>query len=265
MRRLPAVAGLFYPSSPAELAELIDSLLASAPKYPEREYVAVVVPHAGYVYSGRIAAHAYKAISHANPSHVVVAGPNHTGYGAAVSVWPAGEWITPLGSVKVDEDAVQHILDASSFAVADVDAHHYEHSVEVQLPFLQRIYGDFSFVPVVMMYQAPDAARDLADALPEDTLFVASSDFSHYVPADVGREKDMRAIQYLLDLDVEGFYEYVIRNDVSACGIGPIMTAMEYARREGARAKLLAFGNSGDVTGDYDSVVDYAAIAFYKD
>ena len=241
MIRPPAVAGLFYPSSPAELSSMIDSFLARVPDYPKRDYVAVVVPHAGYVYSGPIAAHAYKAVSSVRPQHVVIAGPNHSGYGAAVSIWPDGAWETPLGSVPVDTDSVEWVLDRSAFAVADYDAHHYEHSVEVQLPFLQRIYGEFSFVPVTMMYQAPDAAKDLAASLPDSTLFVASSDFSHYVPAEVGREKDL-----------------------SACGIGPIMTAMEYAKRLGARAELLAFGNSGDVTGDYSNVVDYAAIAFYR-
>ncbi|NPA76606.1 MAG: AmmeMemoRadiSam system protein B [Candidatus Diapherotrites archaeon] len=264
MRRFPAVAGLFYPSSPAELSEIVDSFLASVPDYPTRDYVAAIVPHAGYVYSGPIAAHAYKALATIRPEHIVIAGPNHTGYGAAVSVWPSGVWETPLGDVPIDESAVEHILSRSSFAVADTDAHHYEHSVEVQLPFLQRIYGDFSFVPVTMMYQAPDAARDLAASLPAGTLFIASSDFSHYVPADVGRKKDMEAIRYILGLDVDGFYNYVVHNDVSACGIGPIMVAMEHARRLGAKAELLAFGNSGDVTGDYDNVVDYAAVVFYK-
>jgi len=243
---------------------MVDSLLAEIPDYPQRDYIAVIVPHAGYVYSGLIAAHAYKAVSTVRPSYVVIAGPNHSGYGAAVSVWPKGAWETPLGTVPIDEDAVAHILDHSAFAVADYNAHHYEHSVEVQLPFLQRIYRDFSFVPITMMYQAPDAAKDLAASLPNDTLFVASSDFSHYVPADVGRENDLAAIQYILDLDVGGFYKFVRENNVSACGIGPIMTAIEYAKRLGARAELLAFGNSGDVTGDYSNVVDYAAVAFYR-
>ncbi len=265
MRRFPAVAGLFYPSSPDALAEMVDSFLSAVPDYPKREYVAAVVPHAGYVYSGPIAAHAYKALSTISPEHIVIAGPNHTGYGAAVSVWPEGVWETPLGDVPVDVDGVEYILDRSSFAVADTDAHHYEHSVEVQLPFLQRIYKSFSFVPVTMFYQAPDAAQDLAVSLPPGTLFIASSDFSHYVPADVGREKDMRAIEYILALDVQGFYDYVISNDVSACGVGPIMAAMEYAKRLGAKGALLAFGNSGEASGDYDSVVDYAAIVFYKD
>jgi AmmeMemoRadiSam system protein B len=166
--------------------------------------------------------------------------------------------------VPVDEELAEKIVSESAFAMTDTEAHHYEHSVEVQTPFLQYIYGEFSFVPITMMYQAPDAAKDLASVLPENTLFIASSDFSHYVPAEVGKAKDMEAIEYILRLDSEGFWEYIRENDVSACGPGPIMTAIEYARRLGARAELLAFGNSGDVTGDYGSVVDYAAIVFYK-
>ncbi len=264
MIRRPAVAGTFYPSSPEQLTAIIDTFLSAVPDYPKRDYIGAVVPHAGYIYSGPIAAHAYRALSTVSPEHIVVAGPNHTGYGAAVSVWPDGVWETPLGHVPVDSELTSRIVDRSDYAVPDYDAHIFEHSVEVQLPFLQRVYGSFSFVPITMMYQEPDAAEDLARALPENVLFIASSDFSHYVPADVGRTKDLEAIRYILDLDVRGFYDYVIRNDVSACGIGPIMTLMEYARRAGARAELLAFGNSGDVTGDYSSVVDYAAIVFYR-
>jgi len=243
---------------------MIGEFLSAVPDYPEREYVAAIVPHAGYVYSGPIAAHAYRALSKVKPRGLVVVGPNHTGYGAAVSVWPDGEWETPLGPVPVDTNLAEDIINRSAYAVADHDAHIREHSVEVQLPFLQYVYGDFSFVPVVMGYQAHDAAVDLASSVPPDSILIASSDFSHYVPAHLGRELDMRAIDYILRLDARGFYSYVLDNDVSVCGVGPIMAAVEFARRLGARAELLAFGNSGDVTGDYGSVVDYAAIVFYR-
>jgi AmmeMemoRadiSam system protein B len=161
MIRFPAVAGTFYPSSPGSLRSMLSRFFSAVPDYPKRDYVAAIVPHAGYIYSGPISAHAYKALSTIRPEHIVVAGPNHTGYGAAVSVWPEGEWETPLGRVPVDSRLAEHIVTNSAFAMADTAAHHYEHSVEVQLPFLQYIYGDFSFVPITMMYQAPDAAEDV--------------------------------------------------------------------------------------------------------
>ena len=264
MRRLPAVAGVFYPSSPAELKTVVHGFLSSVPDYAGRDYVAAIVPHAGYVYSGPVAAHAYKALSNVDPPNVVIVGPNHSGAGAAVSLWPDGDWVTPLGSIGVDADLAEKIINKSTFAVADYDAHIPEHSIEVQLPFLQCIYGDLSFVPIAMLYQDFDAARDLASSIPLETLFIASSDFSHYVPADAGRERDLQAIDYIINLDTLGFYSYVCENDVSICGVGPVMAAMEFAKRQGAEAELLAFGNSGDATGDYDSVVDYAAIVFYR-
>ena len=264
MRRMPAVAGLFYPSSPGELRSIVLELLSSVPEYPRRDYVAAIVPHAGYVYSGSVAAHAYRALSTVQPEGVVVVGPNHTGLGAAVSVWPDGEWVTPLGPVEIDAALAEEVIERSAFAVADYEAHIREHSIEVQLPFLQCIYGDFDFVPIVMGYQEYDAAKDIASSIPAGNLLIASSDFSHYVPAEVGRELDMKAIEYILNLDAKGFYSFVVNNGVSICGAGPIMAAIEFARLLGAEAELLAFGNSGDTTGDYSSVVDYAAIVFYR-
>lgn len=265
MIRYPAVAGSFYPSDPVELRKLLFSLLSRVPEAEEREVIGVVVPHAGYVYSGPVAAHAYRALEKTTHPHdrVVVVGPNHTGYGAPVSVFPRGEWVTPLGPVPVDEEMARHIVERSS-AELDTDAHIFEHSIEVQLPFLQMIYPTFSFVPITMMDQSHDVAEDLAGAIPEDVLLVASSDFSHYVPADVAERLDKLVIERILALDAPGVEQVVREQKISVCGYGPIMTLVEWAKRQGARAELLKYATSGDVTGDYSNVVAYAAVVFVR-
>ncbi len=263
MIRYPAVAGTFYPSDPIELRKIVLSLLAKVPEYPERDYVGAIVPHAGYVYSGPIAAHAYKALSKVEGKPVVIVGPNHTGEGLPVSIFPEGEWVTPIGSVPVDAELAAEIRERSEIAEFDPTAHIFEHSIEVQLPFLQSIYPAFSFVPITMLDQSYDAAKDLAKAIPDNVLFIASSDFSHYVPADVGKSLDMPIVESILHLDARGILEGVEKG-ASPCGYGPMMALVEWAKRVGAKAELLAFGSSGDVTGDYSSVVDYAAIVFYR-
>ncbi|NPA86982.1 MAG: AmmeMemoRadiSam system protein B [Candidatus Diapherotrites archaeon] len=265
MIRYPAVAGYFYPSDPEELYRMLEALFRSAspPEVPGR-IIGAVVPHAGYIYSGRTAAHFYKLLAKERPREVLIAGPNHTGLGTPLSVFPRGEWVTPLGYVQVNEALAQEVVERSLYASFDVEAHLQEHSVEVQLPFLQYVWGDdFSFVPVVMLIQNYEYAKDLASAVPENVLFLASSDFSHYVPADWGREVDFKLIEAILDLDARRFLRLVEELKASPCGPGPIASLILWAREQGASAKLLHFSNSGEVNGDYSSVVDYAAIAFY--
>ncbi len=264
MIRYPAVAGTFYPRDPMELRKLVLFLLASAPEYPERDYVGAIVPHAGYVYSGKVAAHAYKALSKVLRKKVVIVGPNHTGNGLPVAVFPSGEWVTPLGSAPIDNELAHTILERSQYAAPDPTAHIFEHSIEVQLPFLQTIYPSFSFVPITLLDQSLPIAQDLARAIPSDVLLIASSDFSHYVPADVGRSLDMPIIESILNLDVKGIYEG-IRRGATPCGYGAMATLVLWAKRLGAKAELLSFANSGEVNGDYSNVVDYAAIVFYRD
>ncbi len=265
MIRYPAVAGSFYPSDPVELRRTILSLLSKVPEAEEKEVVGAIVPHAGYVYSGWVAAYAYRTLEKTTHPHerVVVVGPNHTGYGAPVSVFPRGEWVTPLGPVAVDEEIAKQIVERSS-AEFDTDAHIFEHSVEVQLPFLQTIYPSFSFVPIVMLDQSYDAAKELAEALPPDVVLIASSDFSHYVPADVAKRLDMLVIEKIRALDAQGIERVVREHRISVCGYGPIMTLVEWAKAQNARAEVLKYATSGDVTGDYSNVVAYAAIVFVR-
>ncbi len=265
MIRYPAVAGYFYPLQKDELLRMIDRLLRKAePPEVEGRIIGGVVPHAGYVYSGFTAAHFYKLLAHEEPRTTVIVGPNHTGLGTPLSVFPRGEWVTPLGYVQVNEEVANEIVERSLYASFDVEAHIEEHSVEVQLPFLQYVWNDdFSFVPIVMLIQNLDYAKDLASSIPRDVLFIASSDFSHYVPADWGREVDSKLIDAILDLDAERFLRLVEETGASPCGYGPIASLILWAKNQGASAKLLHFSNSGDASGDYSSVVDYAAIAFY--
>ncbi len=281
--RHPSVAGLFYAGDPATLRSQIEELFThrlgpgSTPHLsPERkkESLGFVVPHAGYMYSGPIAAHAYyKIASEGKPDAFIIIGPNHTGYGTLVSVMAEGEWLTPLGRVPIDAELAMEITKESIYADIDEKAHLYEHSIEVQLPFLQYIYGEsISFVPIVMLNQEPAVARDLAKAIIEainklgkDVVIIASSDFTHYEPHDIAVSKDKMAIDAIIDLDPEKLHAVVEKYGISMCGPGPVMTLLYMGRDIGSkRAELLAYATSGDVTGDKSAVVGYAAIRVLK-
>lgn len=261
MIRYPAVAGYFYPIKRDELARMIDAFLREARASVDGEVIGGIVPHAGYIYSGKTAAYFYSLLG--EKKKVVIVGPNHTGLGAIVSVFPRGEWVTPLGYAKIDEALSSEIVENSIFAVHDVEAHIEEHSIEVQLPFLQYLWREVEFVPIVMMAQNLEVAEDLAGAIPHNVLFIASSDFSHYVPAVKGKEMDMKLAEKILELDARGFLTEVKRLGATPCGYGPIATLILWAKEQGASAKLLHFSNSGETNGDFSNVVDYAAIVFY--
>ena len=272
------MAGQFYPSDPDELTSLIDSCYTHplgpgkkppAPKQDAR-VVAVVCPHAGYVYSGPVAAHSYLHVSSlASPDLIVVVAPNHYGVGSEVSTFMEGEWETPLGRVRVDADAAARLADAADVVAFDPAAHRHEHTQEVQLPFLQRIYGNaVPLLPVSLLFQDADTAKALASALArvvkgKRTVLVASSDLTHYEPAEKARKKDTALIGQVLAMDLEGFYSTLARLEVTACGYGAIATIMEAARSAGlAGAELLRYASSGDTTGDNLQVVGYGALRF---
>ncbi len=275
--RSPAVAGQFYPASREALIEQIERcfLHALGPgKLPVRDHamprdiVAAVVPHAGYVYSGYEAAHVYYALAmQEKPESVVILGPNHTGMGSLVAI-SKQDWSTPLGVVKCDRELAEELFIGCDVIDSDETAHAYEHSIEVQLPFLQYIYGDFEFVAISLGLQELEVAREIASCLAKvekDILILASSDFTHYESAEQAKRKDMLAIEAILALDEADFLRRIYEHSISACGYGPIATAIAAAKQRGAtRAELLKYGNSGDVTGDYGSVVAYAGIVFRK-
>ena len=259
MRR-PVVAGQFYRGDPEGLRSQLKSCFdVSVPK--EEGAKGAVVPHAGYVYSGQVAAHVYAALPTAET--YVIIGPNHRGIGSAVAL-SQETWSTPLGEVEVDKE----IVDALSANIeVDEIAHQYEHSIEVQLPFLQYRFKDFKIVPICMGLQDENTARevsiDLANALRgRDVIVLASSDFTHYEPDKVAREKDHLGIEAILGLDTSKFYSRIYERRISVCGYGPIAVILETTKALGAeKGKLLKYATSGDITGDKSSVVGYAAIA----
>jgi MEMO1 family protein len=276
--RKPAVAGSFYPSDSGSLSDAIDRCYVHPlgpgrePPVPPRSapLVAVVCPHAGYEYSGPVAAHSYLEVSSLpDPDLLVVVAPNHYGIGSGVSIFKEGQWETPLGKVRVDSKAAKDFFDLAGIANFDPEAQRLEHSLEVQLPFLQRLYGSgVPLLPISLLFQDKDTAVALAGALSEvvkdrRAVLVASSDLTHYEPAGSAKVKDSALIKKLTDLDTAGFYDVLDSLQVTACGFGAIATVMESVKRLGfVRAELLKYATSGDTTGDYGKVVGYAALRF---
>lgn len=279
MRR-PVVAGLFYEFDRERLLKQLSEAFERGPGVKPKansytgKVLGVVVPHAGYVYSGYVAAYGYAELARSGtPDVVILIGPNHHGVGLPVAVSGVGAWETPLGAVEVDKEVSKRLVEWSGVAAYDEVAHKYEHSLEVQLPFLQYIFGGgFRIVPVTMYLQDPGVSRKLGHAIARlykelglKAYVVASSDFTHYEEARVAAEKDEAAIDAVLNLDEGGFYDVIIERSVTVCGYGAIMALIATARDLApVTAKLLKYANSGDVTGDYSSVVGYASIAFYR-
>lgn len=276
--RKPAVAGSFYPKDKDELKQLIrESYLhelgpGKLPPAPptEAKVVSVVVPHAGYVYSGPVAAHSYLHVSSlANPELIVVVSPNHYGLGSGVSAYDSGAWETPLGSMRVDEAVAKEFADATGIVDFDPSAQRLEHSLEVQLPFLQMIYGDsVPILPICISFQDQETTTTLAEGVAKvarkrKTVLVASSDLTHYEPAEQARKKDTALIKEILKMDVDGFYSTLERLQVTACGFGAISTIMQASKQLGlVKAELLKYASSGDTTGEMDAVVGYGSVRF---
>ncbi len=264
--RRPAVAGQFYPGDPAALKNDLQLLTGGGTPPQEPRAVALMVPHAGYMYSGRVAGVTYTAARLA--SRIVILCPNHTGVGEPIALYDEGAWDTPLGAVPVDAPLARAILEGCGAARVDAAAHRGEHALEVQLPFLQHLLGRFSFVPICIgTLRLPvllDLGRAVAAALaaaPAETMVIISSDMSHYLPADVAEKRDRRALDRLLALDPEGLHRIVLDEDISMCGIAPATAGLQAARLLGARsARLVAYSNSGETTGDFSSVVAYAGV-----
>ncbi len=268
-RRQPAVAGRFYPGDPARLGHEVARLLGEQPA--ERDAFAVMAPHAGYMYSGGVAGATFAQVR--VPSRAVVMCPNHTGLGVRRSLWSSGQWNMPGGAVPIAEELASAIRDAADLG-SDHMAHLREHAIEVQLPFLQARRPDISIVPICLAGLSLRECHELGEGLARaiaaapggalGTLIVASTDMSHYVPADVAKRLDTLALERVRALDPDGLYDVVTRHDISMCGFIPTTVALVAALRLGATgAELVRYANSGDASGDYASVVGYAGVVVY--
>ncbi len=268
--RSPAVAGSFYPGSEQALKDEVAAYLSAVSK-PEVEgrLLALISPHAGYIYSGRVAAHGYSLLRELEFELVVVAAPSHRDPISGSTVYEGDAYATPLGIVQIDKDVSQSLTDACDSVVFSTAGHRSEHSLEVQLPFLQEALSEpFTLVPIVMGDQTPGTLEELARGLGtavkgKKALLVASSDLSHYHSADRAKALDRVVINYVENLDPDGLYRAVMSSECEACGVYPIVAIMKAAQAEGAGvAHVLCYGNSGDTTGDYSEVVGYLSAAF---
>ena len=260
--RAPAVSGQFYPRSKNDLNREISRCFESVPT-GERPVLGAVVPHAGYIYSGNTAAYVYSVLPRADT--FVLLGPNHTGYGSPISV-SNEKWSTPMGDVSPDLEFIKAL--PKRIIDTDESAHKYEHSIEVQLPFLQHRFSNFNIVPVCLGMQdegtAMEVGMELAEAarkVNKKIVIIASSDFSHYKRDKVAREDDAYFISSILDMDIPGFYRKLYERNASVCGYGPIAAMLAASKALGAKkASLLKYSTSGDITGDLAAVVGYAGI-----
>ena len=279
--RLPCQAGAFYEGTKESLKRQIEECFLhelGPGKLPEvnengpRQVIGLVCPHAGYMFSGPVAAHAYsKLASDGRPDIVVLLGPNHTGYGSALAVMNEGFWRTPLGDVEIDGETADKIVRESCIVDIDESAHSHEHSIEVQLPFLQYLYGShFRFVPICFLMQDLASAREVGQAVAKvlvgkNAVVIASSDMTHYERQEKASKNDRMALEAVEAMDETRFYSNIEKHNISACGYGPIVALITAAKVMGAKeAKLLCYKTSGDVVGDYSSVVGYAAVCFTK-
>jgi AmmeMemoRadiSam system protein B len=279
--RRPCQAGGFYEAKPEPLRRQIEGCflhrlgpgrLPEAAMNGPRQVVGLICPHAGYMFSGPVAAHAYYRLSvDGKPNVVFLLGPNHTGVGSGLAIMSEGSWRTPLGDVEIDGEAANQVVRDSQIIDVDDSAHNFEHSIEVQLPFLQYLYrSEFKIVPICFLMQDLSSARDVGEAVAKvasrkNALIVASSDMTHYEPQEIAERKDGKALEEVEALDEARFISTVESHQMSVCGVGPIAALIRAAKALGTKeAKLLCYKTIGDVIGDYSSVVGYAAVCFTK-
>jgi hypothetical protein len=273
--RTPAVAGTFYPSEKIKLTKLIEECFLhpfgpgkKPPKQFEDKIFGVICPHAGFVYSGPIACNSVYSISSESPELFIIIGPNHWGIGRSVATMKDCKWQTPLGDVEVDSKSAEEISQLSKTIEPDYFSHTREHSVEVQIPILQNTFSNFKILPISLVNQSKEVAKDVGLAIAKiarkkNVMIIGSSDFTHYEPNEFAHEQDMALIEPILEMDVDKFYDVLQKKKVSACGYGAIASTIIACKELGAmKGELLKYATSGDVTGDMSSVVGYGSIVF---
>ena len=266
--RPAAVAGSWYPGTAAALAREVDRYVDQATSdLPEGDVRAIIAPHAGLMYSGPVAAWAYRVAARGRFDVAVLVGPSHFVPFDGVAVWPDGAFETPLGPVAIDAGCAAALVAESPVVHPVTDVHRREHSLEMQLPFLRRLLPDVPIVPLLMGFQVPETMRALGDALAavlrdRRALLVASTDLSHYHDARTAWRMDSQVIELVRRFDAEGLIAELGRQPDHACGGGPTVSVMRAAAGLGARdAAILQYADSGDVSGDKDAVVGYLAAA----
>ncbi|MDD2853668.1 MAG: AmmeMemoRadiSam system protein B [Desulfuromonadaceae bacterium] len=264
MQRQPAVAGQFYPDSESQLRAALSQMIPerSAPQATK----GIISPHAGYLYSGAIAGQLFAKVT--LPKSVLIIGPNHHGVGAAAALYPDGEWLTPLGTTPIDSRLNTLLLEHGPYLHSDTVAHQHEHSLEVQLPFLQHLRPDVIIAALCIGQGNYEVLRDIGHGIAaaikeygEEVLIVASSDMTHYESADAARRKDHLALECISALDGRGLLETCRRQQITMCGVAPATVMLEAVLQQGAtHAEIVAYNTSGDITGDNRQVVGYAAV-----
>jgi hypothetical protein len=267
--RKPQVAGQFYSASSAGLKTEVELLLKKQPV--KKEVIACLLPHAGYMYSGKVAGAVVSLIE--IKEKIIIIGPNHTGYGKDFGIMTQGAWQMPFGDVPIDSQLAKALLQKSSYLEEDSLSHAHEHSLEVELPFLQYFRHDFAIVPIT--FSAADLkaykgiGKEIAECIKElnlekRVLIIASSDMTHYEPQNSAEKKDKQAIEAILELDENKLWETVNKLNISMCGYAPAIAMISASKLLGAKkGELIAYQTSGDVTGDYTSVVGYAGVIIY--
>lgn len=269
--RAPAVAGGFYPANPAELSGMIDGMMARVPEEkPQGEIVELIVPHAGYVYSGVVAAHGYKLLEGRKFDTVIMIGPSHHAAFNGASIWQSGEWRTPLGTVEVDSELAKAIAGEDPKLEAPSGPHIPEHSLEVQLPFLQKTLKNFKIVPILIVNPTLENCDILAKAIvrhlkSKKILILVSTDLSHYHPYEIANKMDKLGLDLVVSGDAGKFGAAMAKGECEFCGEAGVITAMQIANLLGnVKPRLVNYANSGDVTGEKGKVVGYSSVVFYE-
>ncbi len=268
----PNVSGQFYQANPKELSEDIEGYLKSASLTELRENIEILIaPHAGYVYSGPVAGYSFKAVSQKKIKTVIILAPSHFYNFDGASVWSQGGFQTPLGIVPVDEEFAKQLTAVDPKFSFNAQAYQKEHSLEVEIPFLQKIFSDFKIVPVILGQMSFESCQKLAKALDAligertDIVVVVSSDMSHYHDGKTARAMDLSTLEIIKSLDAQNLYKQCRLGIHEMCGFVPVTTALLLAQTRRLKPQVLKYAHSGDVTGDNARVVGYGAVVFYKD